>query len=110
MAAFAQFASDLDAATQRLLARGARLTELLKQPQFQPLPVEEQVVAIFAGVRGFLDRIKVEEVTPFEQAFRSEVKAKAPEVLESIRSTREITKETEEKLTQFLESFVKTFA
>ncbi|MGH6894456.1 MAG: F0F1 ATP synthase subunit alpha, partial [Dongiaceae bacterium] len=110
MAAFAQFASDLDAATQRLLARGARLTELLKQPQFEPLPVEEQVVAIFAGVRGFLDRIKVEEVTSFEQAFRSEVEAKMPEVLESIRSTREITKETEEKLTKFLESFVKTYA
>ncbi len=110
MAAFAQFASDLDAATQRLLARGARLTELLKQPQYQPLPVEEQVVSIFAGVRGFLDRIKVEDVTRFELAFRSEVKAKAPEVLDSIRSTREITKETEEKLTKFLEDFVKTFA
>ncbi|MCI0430809.1 MAG: F0F1 ATP synthase subunit alpha, partial [Rhodospirillales bacterium] len=110
MAAFAQFASDLDAATQRLLARGARLTELLKQPQYQPLPVEEQVVSIFAGVRGFLDRIKVEDVTRFELAFRSEVKAKVPEVLDSIRSTREITKETEEKLTKFLEDFVKTFA
>jgi F-type H+-transporting ATPase subunit alpha len=110
MAAFAQFASDLDAATQRLLARGARLTELLKQPQYQPLPVEEQVVAIFAGVRGFLDRVKVEDVTRFEQALRSEVKAQAPEILESIRSKREIDKETEEKLTRFLEAFIKTFA
>ena len=110
MAAFAQFASDLDAATQRLLARGARLTELLKQPQYQPMPVEEQVVVIFAGVRGFLDRIKVEDVTQFEQAFRSEIRAQAPEILESIRSTREITKETEEKLTRILENFVKTFA
>ncbi|HSD34881.1 MAG TPA: F0F1 ATP synthase subunit alpha [Alphaproteobacteria bacterium] len=110
MAAFAQFASDLDAATQRLLARGARLTELLKQPQYQPLPVEEQVVAIFAGVRGFLDRVKVEDVTRFEQALRSEVKAQAPEILEAIRSKREIDKETEEKLTRFLEAFVKTFA
>jgi F-type H+-transporting ATPase subunit alpha len=109
MAAFAQFSSDLDAATQRLLARGARLTELLKQPQYQPLPVEEQVVVIFAGVRGFLDRVKVEDVTRFEQAFRSEVKSRAPEVLESIRSARELTKETEEKLTALLESFVKTF-
>jgi F-type H+-transporting ATPase subunit alpha len=110
MAAFAQFASDLDASTQRLLARGARLTELLKQPQYQPLPVEEQVLVIFAGVRGFLDRVKVEDVTRFEQAFRSEVKAQAPDILDSIRSTREITKETEEKLTRFLETFVKNFA
>jgi F-type H+-transporting ATPase subunit alpha len=110
MAAFAQFASDLDAATQRLLARGARLTELLKQPQYQPLPIEEQVVVIFAGVRGFLDRVKIEDVTRFEQAFHSEVKAQAPEILEAIRSTREITKETEEKLTRFLEAFGKNFA
>ncbi|HXV23273.1 MAG TPA: F0F1 ATP synthase subunit alpha [Alphaproteobacteria bacterium] len=110
MAAFAQFASDLDAATQRLLARGARLTELLKQPQYEPLPVEEQVVAIFAGVRGFLDRVKVEDIMRFEQAFRSEVRAKAPEILESVRTAREITKETEEKLTRFLEEFVKNFA
>ena len=110
MAAFAQFASDLDAATQRLLARGARLTELLKQPQYQPLPVEEQVVVIFAGVRGFLDRVKIEDVTRFEQALRSEVRAQAPEILESVRSAREITKETEAKLTGFLENFIKTFA
>jgi F-type H+-transporting ATPase subunit alpha len=110
MAAFAQFASDLDAATQRLLARGARLTELLKQPQYQPLPVEEQVVVIFAGVRGFLDRVKIEDVTRFEQALRSEVKAQAPEILESVRSKREIDKETDEKLTRFLETFVKNFA
>jgi F-type H+-transporting ATPase subunit alpha len=72
--------------------------------------VEEQVVAIFAGVRGFLDRVKVEDVTRFEQALRSEVKAQAPEILESIRSKREIDKETEEKLTRFLEAFIKTFA
>jgi F-type H+/Na+-transporting ATPase subunit alpha len=110
MAAFAQFASDLDAATQRLLARGARLTELLKQPQYQPLPVEEQVVAIFAGVRGFLDRVKIEDVTRFEQALRSEVKAQAPEILESIRSKREIDKENEQKLNRFLENFGKNFA
>src|SRR5512145_1438362 len=110
MAAFAQFASDLDATTQALLARGARLTELLKQPQFKPVPVEEQVISIFAGTRGFLDRVKIEDVTRFEQALRSEVKAQAPEILEAIRSKREIDKETEEKLTRFLEAFVKTFA
>ena len=68
MAAFAQFASDLDASTQQLLARGARLTELLKQPQYQPVPVEEQVVAIFAGVRGYLDKIDVGRVGAFESA------------------------------------------
>src|SRR5204862_6717839 len=67
MAAFAQFASDLDASTQRLLARGSRLTELLKQPQFAPVPVDEQVVVIFAGTRGYLDRVNVGDVTRFEQ-------------------------------------------
>ena len=66
MAAFAQFASDLDASTQQLLARGSRLTELLKQPQYKPVPVEEQVVAIFAGMRGYLDRIDVGRIGAFE--------------------------------------------
>jgi F-type H+-transporting ATPase subunit alpha len=74
------------------------------------MPVEEQVVVIFAGVRGFLDRVKIEDVTRFEQALRSEVRAQAPEILESVRSAREITKETEAKLTGFLENFIKTFA
>ena len=75
MAAFAQFASDLDASTQQLLARGSRLTELLKQPQFKPVPIEEQVVAIFAGVRGYLDKIDVGRVGAFEvaAAVRAEV-------------------------------------
>src|SRR5882762_2800694 len=81
MAAFAQFASDLDASTQRLLARGARLTELLKQGQYKPMPVEEQVVAIYAGVRGFLDAVKVDDVTRFEQQLMSEVRAKHADVV-----------------------------
>lgn len=110
MAAFAQFASDLDPATQRLLARGARLTELLKQPQFQPMPVEEQVASIFAGVRGYLDKVPTGDVTRFEKKFREELKAKAPELLTSIRDAREITKETEEKLAAFLDQFAKSFA
>ncbi len=110
MAAFAQFASDLDPATQRLLARGARLTELLKQPQFQPMPVEEQVASIFAGVRGYLDKVATGDVTRFEKKFREELKAKAPELLDSIRNTREVTKETEEKLSAFLDQFAKSFA
>jgi F-type H+-transporting ATPase subunit alpha len=110
MAAFAQFASDLDPATQRLLARGARLTELLKQPQYTPYPVEEQVASIFAGTRGYLDKVEVRDVTRYERAMLDEVKARAPEILASIRDKRELTKETEDKLTQFLDAFGKTFA
>jgi F-type H+/Na+-transporting ATPase subunit alpha len=110
MAAFAQFASDLDASTQRLLARGARLTELLKQPQFQPLPIEEQVVAIFAGVRGYLDTVKVEDVTRFEQAMMSEVRGKHADILKAVRDEKEISNATEGKLKGFMDQFVKTFA
>ncbi len=110
MAAFAQFASDLDAATQRLLARGSRLTELLKQPQYQPLPVEEQVAVIFAGVRGFLDRIDVGRVTAYEAQLRSELRALGSGILDAIRNDRELKPETDKKLTAFLESFTKNFA
>jgi len=109
MASFAQFSSDLDPATQRLLARGSRLTELLKQPQFSPLPVEEQVVSIFAGVRGYLDRIDVADVNRFEASLLAELRAKAPDILASIRDKRELTPETEEKLKNFVENFAKTF-
>src|SRR5262249_42082017 len=97
MAAFAQFASDLDATTQRLLARGARLTELLKQDQFKPMPVEEQVVSIFAGTRGYLDPVKVEDVTRFEAGMLSDLRAK-PEILGAIRDSKEISADTEGKL------------
>jgi F-type H+-transporting ATPase subunit alpha len=110
MAAFAQFASDLDASTQRLLARGARLTELLKQPQFKPYPVEEQVVAIFAGVRGYLDKVAINDVTRFELQMMAEVKAKAPEILAEIRDKRELTAGVEEKLKSFMDGFAKNFA
>jgi F-type H+-transporting ATPase subunit alpha len=109
MASFAQFSSDLDPATQRLLARGSRLTELLKQPQFSPLPVEEQVVSIFAGVRGYLDKIDVADVNRFEASLLAELRAKAPDILASIRDKRELTPETEEKLKNFVENFAKTF-
>src|SRR4051794_1845396 len=88
MAAFAQFASDLDASTQQLLARGSRLTELLKQPQYSPLPVEEQVVAIFAGVRGYLDRIPVGKVGEFERRLLADLRVRHPELLATIRDTR----------------------
>jgi F-type H+-transporting ATPase subunit alpha len=110
MAAFSQFASDLDAATQKLLARGARLTELLKQPQYSPMPVEEQVVSIFAGTRGYLDGLQVAQVGRFEKALLSEIKAKHAAVLDAIRTEREISKATEGKLTEILDGFVKSFA
>jgi len=110
MAAFSQFASDLDAATQRLLARGSRLTELLKQPQYSPMPVEEQVVSIFAGVRGYLDKLEVSHVTRFEQALLSEIRTRHPDILEAIRTDREIKPKTEEKLKAVLDQLSRTFA
>ena len=110
MEAFAQFASDLDAATQRLLARGSRLTELLKQGQYSPLTVEEQVVVIYAGVRGHLDNVDLRDVTRFEQQLLSEVREKGGEILSTLRSEREISDATEEKLKGFMDSFTKTFA
>ncbi|MCW3473706.1 F0F1 ATP synthase subunit alpha [Limobrevibacterium gyesilva] len=109
MAAFAQFASDLDASTQQLLARGARLTELLKQPQFRPVPVEEQVVAIFAGVRGYLDSIDVGKIGRFESQLLVDLKSREPGLLEAIRNDREIKPETEKKLVAFLDGFAKSF-
>jgi F-type H+-transporting ATPase subunit alpha len=110
MAAFAQFASDLDASTQQLLARGSRLTELLKQPQYKPLPIEEQVVAIFAGVRGYLDKFDVGRVGAFEASFITELKSKDPSIMESIRVDGELKPDTEKKLTDFLDNFAKSFA
>jgi F-type H+-transporting ATPase subunit alpha len=109
MAAFAQFASDLDASTQRLLARGARLTELLKQGQYQPLPVEEQVVSIYAGVKGYLDKVKVDDVTRFEKRYLEEIRAKGADILNAIRTEKAISPATEEKLKGFLEGFTKVF-
>ncbi|HXA71046.1 MAG TPA: F0F1 ATP synthase subunit alpha [Stellaceae bacterium] len=109
MAAFSQFASDLDPSTQRLLARGARLTELLKQPQFTPMPVEEQVVSIFAGTRGYLDKIEIANIGRFEQSMLSEIKARAPEILKAIREEGELSRATEEQLKAFLDGFTKTF-
>jgi len=109
MAAFSQFASDLDASTQRLLARGARLTELLKQGQYQPMPVEEQVVSIFTGVRGYLDGIGVDQVGRFESAFLAEMRAKHADLLETIRKDGEVSQATESKLQGILDGFLKSF-
>ena len=110
MEAFSQFASDLDASTQRLLARGSRLTELLKQGQYSPLPVEEQVVAIFAGVRGFLDGIEVANIGRFERTLLDEVRTKHADLLGTIRDEGELSDETDKKLTGIVEDCVKTFA
>ena len=110
MAAFAQFGSDLDAATQRLLNRGARLTELLKQPQFSPIPVEEQVVSIYAGVKGFLDRLAIADIQRFEGELLRMMRAKHADVLDSIRSQKQITPDNDAKLKSILDEFVKSFA
>ena len=110
MEAFSQFASDLDASTQRLLARGSRLTELLKQPQYSPLAVEEQVAVLFAGVRGYLDKIPVNKVTAFEAQLLAKLRAEGAEILSAIRSEQAISDATEEKLKNLLEGFAKTFA
>ena len=110
MAAFAQFGSDLDAATQRLLNRGARLTELLKQGQYSPMPIEEQVVSIFTGVRGYLDGLQVSDIGRFEESFLNEMRANQADILAAIRDEKEISKETEAKLSSFLDDFVKKFA
>ncbi len=110
MAAFAQFASDLDLATQRLLNRGARLTELLKQPQLSPMPMEEQVCSIFAGVNGYLDAIKVADVQRFEREFLNELREKGADILKTIRETGDLDGETEKKLRALLDGFAKKFA
>jgi len=110
MAAFAQFSSDLDQATQNLLARGARLTELLKQPQYTPLPIEEQVVTIFAGVNGHTDAIEVNQVTQFEARLLDEIRSKGQDILKAIRTEKELSEETQAKLTKFMDDFTKTYA
>ncbi len=110
MAAFAQFGSDLDAATQRLLHRGARLTESLKQPQFSPLPAEEQVAVIYAGVHGHLDSLPLETISAFEAAMLQSLRADKPEILRAIRQSGEMTEKTAEALEDFLKSFAQSFA
>ena len=110
MEAFAQFGSDLDAATQQLLSRGVRLTELLKQDQYVPMAVEEQVVSIFSGVRGYLDGIEVDQIGRFEQEFLNDMRDNKPEILSSIRETGDMSDDVEEELMAHLEEFTKKFA
>jgi F-type H+-transporting ATPase subunit alpha len=110
MAAFAQFGSDLDAVTQRMLNRGARLTELLKQAQFSPLKMEEQTVEIYAGVNGYLDAIAVNRVRAFEDGLLSLLRSKHTDILESIRTTKDLTDETAGKLKATVDAYTKSFA
>jgi F-type H+/Na+-transporting ATPase subunit alpha len=110
MAAFAQFGSDLDATTQRLLNRGARLTELLKQPQFSPLKMEEQVCVIYAGVNGYLDPIPVGRVAAFEEGLLTQLRTKYADILDKIRESRDLDNATEAKLKATVDGYAKTFA
>jgi F-type H+-transporting ATPase subunit alpha len=110
MAAFAQFGSDLDAGTQRLLNRGARLTELLKQPQYQPMPVEEQVVSIYTGVKGYLDKLRVADINRFESEFLRLMRSKHQDVLDAIRTSKQLPPETDTKLKAILDDFARNFA
>ena len=110
MAAFAKFGSDLDAATQRMLARGERLTELLKQPQYSPLAVEEQVAVIYAGTRGYLDKTPTAQVGRFERELLAYLHGKHQGLLDTIRVEKELKKGTEDDLKSALAAFAETFA
>ena len=110
MAAFAQFGSDLDATTQRLLNRGARLTELLKQPQFSPLKMEEQVAVIYAGVNGYLDPIPVARIRAFEEGLLTLLRSKNADILDDVRKTNDLTDATAGKLKGVVDGYAKTFA
>ena len=110
MAAFAQFASDMDASTRALLERGARLTELLKQPQYSPMKVEEQVVVIYAGVNGYLDGIEIGDVGRFEAGLLEHMRSAASSVLDTIRDEEKLSDKTEADLKSAIEAFSNSFA
>ena len=110
MEAFSQFASDLDPTTQRLLNRGRRLTELLKQPQYSPLAIEEQVCVIYSGVKGYLDKVKIEDVPKYEQGLLRELRGRGADILNAVRTDKQFKPETEEKLKKLLEAHGKQFA
>lgn len=109
MEAFAQFGSDLDASTQQLIKHGQKLTELLKQPQYAPFVVEEQVVSLYAGVNGYLEKISVSKVRDFEDKLIDDIKLKGESILTSIREEKQLNAETEEKLKTYLAKFVEEF-
>ncbi|WP_262271978.1 MULTISPECIES: F0F1 ATP synthase subunit alpha [Microvirga] len=110
MAAFAQFGSDLDATTQRLLNRGSRLTELLKQPQFSPLKMEEQVAVIYAGVNGYLDNLPLNRVRAFEDGLLSLLRGKHADILDAIRASKDLSSDSEAKLKDVVQTFAKSFS
>jgi F-type H+-transporting ATPase subunit alpha len=110
MAAFAKFGSDLDAATQRLLNRGARLTELLKQPQYSPLLMEEQVFVIYAGTRGYLDKVQLKDVTRYEKELLVHLRGAKKDLLAQLRDKKELTAEIEAEIKATLEAFTSKFA
>src|SRR5205807_883699 len=110
MAAFAQFGSDLDATTQRMLNRGSRLTELLKQPQFSPLKMEEQVCVIYAGVNGYLDPLPVPRVRAFEHGLLTTLRSQHAGILDAIRTTRDLDDQTATKLKSAVDGYAKSFA
>ncbi len=110
MAAFSQFASDLDATTQRLLQRGKRLTQLLKQDQYQPLSMAEQVVSIYAGTKGYMDQIDPDHVSDFEKELLSDIKLKNPNILETITKDKLLSDEIDKKLGDYLENFVTRYS
>jgi len=107
MAAFAQFGSDLDASTQKLLNRGSKLTELLKQDQYSPMPVAQQVIAVFSGVKGFLDDVELSKIKNMEKKIYDEIKANNPEIIDAINSTGKLEEEVEKKLISIIENFKK---
>ena len=108
MAAFAQFGSDLDAATQKLLNRGAKLTELLKQNQYSPLTVAEQVVSVFTGVRGYLDDVELFKIKEFETEILEKIKNEKNDILSTIQATGKLEKEIEDSLIQIIEDYKKS--
>jgi F-type H+-transporting ATPase subunit alpha len=110
MAAFAQFGSDLDASTQRLLNRGSRLTELLKQPQFSPLKMEEQVCVIWAGTNGYLDALPLGKVRAFEDGLLSVLRGKNVDLLNAIRDSKDLSNDSADKLKAVVEGFAKSFS
>jgi F-type H+-transporting ATPase subunit alpha len=110
MEAFSQFASDLDASTQHLLARGARLTELLKQPQYSPVSSAKQVVLIYAGIKGYLDKFDISKVGKFETDLIRALNSDKPEILKTLEETKVLDDKTDSSLAEFLDGFVKSFS
>ena len=107
MAAFAQFGSDLDASTQQLLNRGAKLTELLKQNQYSPMTVAEQVISVFTGVKGFLDDVDLIKIKKFENGIIEKIKSEKPEIINSIQTSGKLEEDTEKLLVQAIEEYKK---